>query len=30
MPTNDHQVRDYDVVSDEEFGKPGTLERTKY
>ena len=27
MQTNDHQIRDYDVVLDTEFGKPGTLER---
>ena len=29
MQTNDHQIRDYDVVLDAEFGKPGTPERTK-
>lgn len=29
METNDHQIRDYDLVLDAEFGKPGTPERTK-
>ena len=29
MQTNDHQIRDYDVVLDAEFGKPGTPERIK-
>jgi len=29
MQTNDHQIRDYDVVFDAEFGKPGTPQRTK-
>ncbi|MCF0164051.1 MAG: helix-turn-helix transcriptional regulator [Bacteroidales bacterium] len=27
MPTNDHQIRDYDLVLDAEFGKIGTPER---
>ena len=27
MRTNDHQIRDYDVVLDAEFGKPGSPER---
>ena len=27
MHTNDHQIRDYDLVLDAEFGKPGTSER---
>jgi DNA-binding XRE family transcriptional regulator len=29
MQTNDHQIRDYDVVLDAEFGKSGTPERTR-
>jgi DNA-binding XRE family transcriptional regulator len=29
MQTNDHQIRDYDIVLDAEFGKPGTAERAK-
>lgn len=29
MQTNDHQIRDYDTVLDAEFGKPGTLERSR-
>lgn len=29
MQTNDHQIRDYDIVLDAEFGKTGTPERTK-
>lgn len=29
MQTNDHQIRDYDIVLDAEFGKPGTPERAK-
>ena len=29
MQTNNHQIRDYDVVLDAEFGKPGTPERAK-
>lgn len=29
MQTNDHQIRDYDIVLDEEFGKPGTPERSR-
>ena len=29
MQTNDHKVRDYDVILDAEFGKPGTAERAK-
>lgn len=29
MQTNDHKVRDYDVILDAEFGKPGTPERAK-
>ena len=29
MQTNDHQIRDYDIVLDAEFGKPGTPERIK-
>lgn len=29
MQTNDHKVRDYDVILDTEFGKPGTPERAK-
>ena len=27
MHTNDHQIRDYDIVLDADFGKPGTPER---
>ena len=27
MQTNDHQIRDYDVVLDAEFGAPGSAER---
>ena len=27
MQTNDHQIRDYDIVLDTEFGKIGTPER---
>ena len=27
MHTNDHQIRDYDLVLDAEFGKQGTSER---
>lgn len=29
MHTNDHQIRNYDIVLDEKFGKPGTPERVK-
>ena len=29
MQTNDHQIRDYDIVLDAEFGKSGTPERAK-
>ena len=29
MQTNDHQIRDYDIVLDAEFGMPGTQERAK-
>ena len=29
MQTNDHIIRDYDLVLDAEFGKPGTPERSK-
>ena len=29
MQTNDHQVRDYDIVLDAEFGRPGRQERAK-
>ncbi|MBQ8839646.1 MAG: helix-turn-helix transcriptional regulator [Bacteroidales bacterium] len=29
MQTNDHQIRDYDVVLDAEFGNAGTPERAK-
>lgn len=29
METNDREIRDYDVVLDAEFGKPGTPERAK-
>jgi DNA-binding XRE family transcriptional regulator len=29
MQTNDHQIRDYDIVLDAEFGKLGTPERAK-
>ena len=29
MQTNDHQIRDYDVVLDAEFGRPGTPERLR-
>ena len=29
MQTNDHQIRDYDVVLDAEFGRPGTPERSR-
>ena len=29
MQTNDHQIRDYDIVLDAEFGKPGTPQREK-
>ena len=29
MQTNDHQIRDYDIVLDAEFGKPGTPQRAK-
>lgn len=29
MQTNDHIIRDYDLVLDAEFGRPGTLERSK-
>ncbi|MCF0205194.1 MAG: helix-turn-helix transcriptional regulator [Muribaculaceae bacterium] len=27
MQTNDHQIRDYDMVLDAEFGAPGSAER---
>ena len=27
MQTNNHEIRDYDVVLDAKFGKPGTLSR---
>ena len=27
MQTNDHQIRDYDIVLDAEFGKPGTPDK---
>ena len=29
MQTNDHQIRNYDIVLDETFGKPGSPERAK-
>ena len=29
MQTNDHQIRDYDIVLDAEFGKRGTPERAR-
>ena len=29
MQTNDHQIRDYDIVLDAEFGRSGTPERAK-
>lgn len=29
MQTNDHQIRDYDIVLDAEFGKQGTPQRAK-
>ena len=29
MQTNDHQIRDYDVVLDAEFGKTGSPERNR-
>lgn len=29
MQTNDHKIRDYDIILDTEFGKPGTAEREK-
>ena len=29
MQTNDHIIRDYDLVLDAEFGKPGTPERAR-
>ena len=29
MQTNDHIIRDYDLVLDAEFGKPGTSERAR-
>ena len=29
MQTNDHEIRDYDIVLDAEFGKPGTPQRAK-
>ena len=29
METNDGKIRDFDLVLDAEFGKPGTPERTK-
>lgn len=29
MQTNDHLIRDYDVVLDAEFGKPGTPKRAR-
>ena len=29
MQTNDHQIRDYDIALDAEFGKPGTPQRAK-
>ena len=29
METNDREIRDYDVVLDAEFGKPGTPDRAK-
>lgn len=29
MQTNDHVIRDYDVVLDREFGAPGSPERMK-
>ena len=29
MQTNDHQIRNYDIILDEEFGKPGTPERAR-
>lgn len=29
MQTNDHQIRNYDIKLDEEFGKPGTSERAR-
>ncbi len=29
MQTNDHQIRDYDIVLDAKFGKQGTIQREK-
>ena len=29
MQTNDHQIRNYDLVLDAKFGRPGTAEREK-
>lgn len=29
MQTNDHQIRDYDLILDRKFGKSGTPERDK-
>ncbi len=29
MQTNNHQIRNYDIVLDETFGKPGSPERAK-
>ncbi|MCR5455472.1 MAG: helix-turn-helix domain-containing protein [Bacteroidales bacterium] len=29
MQTNDHKIRNYDIVLDEKFGKTGTPERAK-
>ena len=29
MQTNDHQIRNYDIVLDETFGNPGSPERAK-
>lgn len=30
METNNHQIRDYSAVLDEQYGKEGTPERTKF
>jgi DNA-binding XRE family transcriptional regulator len=30
MHTNDHKIRDYDIVLDAKFGKRGTEERAKF
>jgi hypothetical protein len=30
MQTNDHKIRNYDIVLDAKFGKRGTVERAKF